>query len=179
MAGLVAAEGSIKPGHNVIPFLFWPASGQELPGELSILDTVYHTAVDMTITQVRSLLGAFRYPATRWKSRFGCCRAGEKSRVAWPGVGAAGQLMLLDERNHLDAGSQEISRRPWPSTSTIIVVSHTTVSSSTPLSTRFWRPKQQPSADGNIEDYLEWRRKADAQSASRRAIVPRRGGAPA
>ena len=41
MAGLVPAEGVIKPGHNVILSYFGQHQAQELPGELTILEPVH------------------------------------------------------------------------------------------------------------------------------------------
>ncbi len=170
MAGLVPAEGSIKPGHNVILSYFGQHQAQELPGELSILDTVYHTAVDMTITQVRSLLGAFLFTGDEVEKQVRVLSGGEKSRVALAKMLVRpANLMLLDEpTNHLDMSSQEILQEAMAQyEGTIIVVSHN----------RFFvnsfvnkvleiRNGKATIHEGNIEDYLEWRRKADAQSAA-------------
>jgi len=170
MAGLVPAEGTIKPGHNVILSYFGQHQAQELPGELSILDTVYHTAVDMTITQVRSLLGAFLFTGDEVEKQVRVLSGGEKSRVALAKMLVRpANLMLLDEpTNHLDMSSQEILQEAMAQyEGTIIVVSHN----------RFFvnsfvnkvleiRNGKAAIHEGNIDDYLEWRRKADAQSAA-------------
>ncbi len=85
IAGLEPAEGEIRLGHNVILSYFGQHQAQELPGELSILDTVYHAAVDMTITQVRSLLGAFLFTGDEVEKQVRVLSGGEKSRWPWPG----------------------------------------------------------------------------------------------
>ena len=170
MAGLVPAEGTIKPGHNVILSYFGQHQAQELPGDMTILDTVYHTAVDMTITKVRSLLGAFLFTGDEVEKQVRVLSGGEKSRVALAKMLVRpANLMLLDEpTNHLDMSSQEILQEAMAQyEGTIIVVSHN----------RFFvnsfvnkvleiRGGKATIHEGNIDDYLEWRRKAEGQAVS-------------
>ena len=170
LAGVIPAEGTIKPGHNVILSYFGQHQAQELPGELTILDTVYHTAVDMSITQVRSLLGAFLFSGEEVEKQVRVLSGGEKSRVALAKMLVRpANLMLLDEpTNHLDMSSQEILQEAMAQyEGTIIVVSHN----------RFFvnsfvnkvleiRNGKATIHEGNIDDYLEWRRKVESQSAS-------------
>jgi len=172
LAGLIPAEGTIKPGHNVILSYFGQHQAQELPGELTILDTVYHTAVDMTITQVRSLLGAFLFSGDEVEKQVRVLSGGEKSRVALAKMLVRpANLMLLDEpTNHLDMSSQEILQEAMAQyEGTIIVVSHN----------RFFvnsfvnkvleiRDGQATIFEGNIDDYLEWRRKMVVQPVAGR-----------
>jgi len=162
MAGVEPAEGLIKPGHNVILSYFGQHQAQELPGELTILDTVYHTAVDMSITQVRSLLGAFLFSGDEVEKKVQVLSGGEKSRVALAKMLVRpANLMLLDEpTNHLDMSSQEILQEALAQyEGTIIVVSHN----------RFFvnsfvnkvleiKDGKATIYEGNIDDYLERRR---------------------
>ncbi len=162
MAGVEPAEGTIKPGHNVILSYFGQHQAQELPGELTILDTVYHTAVDMSITQVRSLLGAFLFSGDEVEKKVQVLSGGEKSRVALAKMLVRpANLMLLDEpTNHLDMSSQEILQEAMAQyEGTIIVVSHN----------RFFvnsfvnkvleiKDGKATIYEGNIDDYLERRR---------------------
>jgi ATP-binding cassette subfamily F protein 3 len=168
IAGLEPAEGEIRLGHNVILSYFGQHQAQELPGELSILDTVYHAAVDMTITQVRSLLGAFLFTGDEVEKQVRVLSGGEKSRVALARMLVRpANLMLLDEpTNHLDMSSQEILQEAMAQyEGTIIVVSHN----------RFFvnsfvnkvleiRNGKATIHEGNVDDYLEWRRKMEAQA---------------
>lgn len=171
IAGIEPAEGTVKPGHNVILSYFGQHQAQELPGELSILDTVYHTAVDMSITQVRSLLGAFLFTGEEVEKQVRVLSGGEKSRVALAKMLVRpANLMLLDEpTNHLDMSSQEILQEAMAQyEGTIIVISHN----------RFFvnsfvnkvleiRNGKATIHEGNIDDYLEWRRKMESEAAER------------
>ena len=184
LAGLIEAEGVIRLGHNVILSYFGQHQAQELPGDLTILDTVYHTAVDMTITQVRSLLGAFLFSGDEVEKQVRVLSGGEKSRVALAKMLVRpANLMLLDEpTNHLDMSSQEILQEAMAQyEGTIIVVSHN----------RFFvnsfvnkvleiRNGRATLHEGNIDDYLEWRWKMETQSAAapepaKGAVVATRG----
>lgn len=170
LAGLIEAEGSIKPGHNVIRSYFGQHQAQELPGDLSILDTVYQTAVGMSITQVRSLLGAFLFSGDEVDKPVRVLSGGEKSRVALAKILVRpANLMLLDEpTNHLDMSSQEILQTAMAQyEGTLIVVSHN----------RFFvnsfvnkvleiRNGKAILHEGTLDDYLEWRRNREAQAAS-------------
>jgi len=173
MAGVEPAEGLIKPGHNVILSYFGQHQAQELPGELTILDTVYHTAVDMSITQVRSLLGAFLFSGDEVEKKVQVLSGGEKSRVALAKMLVRpANLMLLDEpTNHLDMSSQEILQEAMAQyEGTIIVVSHN----------RFFvnsfvnkvleiRDGKATIFEGNIDDYLERRRLETSERGGQQA----------
>ena len=177
IAGLIPADqGMIKPGHNVILSYFGQHQAQELAGDLAILDTVYHTAVDMTMTRVRSLLGAFLFTGDEVDKPVRVLSGGEKSRVALARMLVRpANLMLLDEpTNHLDMSSQEILQEAMAQyEGTIIVVSHN----------RFFvnsfvnkvleiRNGKATIHEGNIDDYLDWRGKIEAQEGT----VPRPAG---
>jgi ATPase components of ABC transporters with duplicated ATPase domains len=168
LAGQLSAEGTIKLGHNVILSYFGQHQAQELAGEPTILDTVYQTAVDMSITQVRSLLGAFLFTGNDAEKQVRVLSGGEKSRVALAKMLVRpANLMLLDEpTNHLDMSSQEILQEAMAQyEGTIIVVSHN----------RFFvdsfinkvleiRNGRAVLHEGTVGDYLEWRRKTEAQA---------------
>ena len=127
MAGVEPADGDIRQGHNVILTYFGQHQAQELSGELSVLDTVYHAAQDMTVTKVRSLLGAFLFSGDEVEKKVQVLSGGEKSRVALARMLIKpANLMLLDEpTNHLDITSQEVLQEAMAQyEGTIIVVSH-------------------------------------------------------
>ncbi|MCL2790029.1 MAG: ABC-F family ATP-binding cassette domain-containing protein [Desulfobulbus sp.] len=168
LAGQLQAEGAIKLGHNVIFSYFGQHQAQELAGELTILDTVYHTAVDMTITQVRSLLGAFLFTGNEVEKQVRVLSGGEKSRVALAKILVRpANLMLLDEpTNHLDMHSQEILQEAMAQyEGTIIVVSHNRFFVNSFINKVLEiRNGRATLHEGNIDDYLEWRRKMEAQA---------------
>ncbi len=167
LSGALPAEGEVKPGHNVILTYFGQHQAQELPGDLNILDTVYHSARDMTVTQVRSLLGAFLFSGDDVEKKVSILSGGEKSRVALAKMLVKpANLMLLDEpTNHLDISSQEVLQEAMGQyEGAIIVVSHN----------RFFvnsfvnkvleiRDGKATMYLGNIDDYLEKKKTLDLQ----------------
>ncbi len=171
MAGLEPATGKIRQGHNVILTYFGQHQAQELSGELTVLDTVYHAAQDMTITQVRSLLGAFLFTGDEVEKKVQVLSGGEKSRVALAKMLIKpANLMLLDEpTNHLDITSQEVLQEAMRQyEGTIIVVSHN----------RFFvnsfvnkvleiKDGKATMYLGNIDDYLATRTQAETDAAVR------------
>ena len=168
LAGQLQAEGEIKLGHNVILSYFGQHQAQDLAGEVTILDTVYHAAVDMTITQVRSLLGAFLFTGDEVEKQVRVLSGGEKSRVALAKILVRpANLMLLDEpTNHLDMHSQEILQEAMAQyDGTIIVVSHNRFFVNSFINKVLEiRNGRATLHEGNIDDYLEWRRKMEAQA---------------
>lgn len=167
LAGLEPAEGTIKEGHNVVLNYFGQHQAQELEGDLNIVDTVYHAANDLSITQVRSLLGAFLFSGDEVEKEVRVLSGGEKSRVALARMLVRpANLLLLDEpTNHLDISSQEVLQEAMAQyEGTIIVVSHN----------RFFvnsfvnkvleiRDGKAIIYEGNVEEYLERRKKEQQQ----------------
>ena len=172
MAGLEPAQGTIRQGHNVILTYFGQHQAQELSGELSVLDTVYQAAQDMTITRVRSLLGAFLFTGDDVDKKVQVLSGGEKSRVALARMLIKpANLMLLDEpTNHLDITSQEVLQEAMAQyEGTIIVVSHN----------RFFvnsfvnkvleiRDGRATLYLGNVDDYLAARKRLEETSVAQK-----------
>ncbi len=170
IAGLEPADGEKKLGHNVILTYFGQHQAKELHGDLTILDTVYHAATDMTITEVRSLLGAFLFTGDEVEKKVQVLSGGEKSRVALARMLVRpANLMLLDEpTNHLDISSQEVLQEAMAQyEGTIIVVSHN----------RFFvnsfvnkvleiRDGRATMYEGNIDDYLARRKREEEQEVA-------------
>ncbi|WP_457573330.1 ABC transporter ATP-binding protein [Desulfolithobacter sp.] len=165
LAGVEKAEGTIRMGHNVILSYFGQHQAQELPGELSVLDTVYHGAEEMTITQVRSLLGAFLFSGDEVEKKVKVLSGGEKSRVALAKMLVRpANLMLLDEpTNHLDISSQEVLQEAMAQyEGTIIVVSHNRYFTNSFVNKVLEiRDGRATLYQGNIDDYLAQRKKEE------------------
>ncbi len=169
MASLEPAEGSIRLGHNVILTYFGQHQAKELSGELSVLDTVYHAAQDMTVTKVRSLLGAFLFTGDEVDKKVQVLSGGEKSRVALARMLVKpANLMLLDEpTNHLDITSQEVLQEAMAQyEGTIIVVSHNRFFANSFVNKVLEiRDNKATLYEGNIDDYQEARARLEGQPA--------------
>lgn len=119
--------GEIKLGANVVKTYFGQHQAQELAPQLSALATMALAGEDMTITQQRSLLGAFLFRGEEVDKKVAVLSGGEKSRLALAKmIAIPANCMLLDEpTNHLDIGSQEVLQNAMAQyDGTIVVVSH-------------------------------------------------------
>ncbi|MCI5193253.1 MAG: ABC transporter ATP-binding protein [Candidatus Electrothrix sp. AU1_5] len=170
MASLEPAEGEIRLGHNVILTYFGQHQAQELYGEASILDTVYHAAQDMTVTKVRSLLGAFLFTGDEVDKQVQVLSGGEKSRVALAKMLVKpANLMLLDEpTNHLDITSQEVLQEAMAQyEGSIIVVSHNRAFVNSFVNKVLEiRDGRAILHEGNIDDYLAVRQQQDEEKTA-------------
>ncbi|VAW38010.1 Bis-ABC ATPase YheS [hydrothermal vent metagenome] len=169
IAGIEPAEGTVRLGYNVMFSYFGQHQAQELAADLTVLDTVYHAAEELTMTRVRSLLGAFLFCGDDVDKKVQVLSGGEKSRVALARMLVQpANLMLLDEpTNHLDISSQEVLQEALAQyEGAIIVVSHN----------RFFvnsfvnkvlevRDGRATLFEGNVDDYLSRRRREEAESA--------------
>ena len=128
IAGAIQADsGSVKLGHNVQLSYFGQHQAQELIPTLTALDTLSMSAKDMTITRIRSLLGAFLFRGEEVDKKVSVLSGGEKSRLALAKmIASPANCMLLDEpTNHLDISSQEVLQEAMSQyDGFILVVSH-------------------------------------------------------
>lgn len=128
LAGLITPEiGKIKPGHNVKTSYFGQHQAQELSEGFTALQTLTAVAGDMTVTKVRSLLGAFLFRGEEVDKKVEVLSGGEKSRLALAKmIVQPANLLILDEpTNHLDMSSQEVLQEALAQyDGTIIIVSH-------------------------------------------------------
>ncbi len=128
IAGAVAADsGEVNLGHKVQLSYFGQHQAQELSPALTALDTLSLSVKDMTITRIRSLLGAFLFRGEEVDKKVAVLSGGEKSRLALAKmIASPANCMLLDEpTNHLDISSQEVLQAAMAQyDGFILVVSH-------------------------------------------------------
>ncbi|MCK9294725.1 MAG: ABC-F family ATP-binding cassette domain-containing protein [Desulfobulbaceae bacterium] len=128
LAGLIACDsGSIRLGHNVSLSYFGQHQAQELAPQYTVLETLNQTEAEKTVTQTRSLLGAFLFKGDEVDKKVQVLSGGEKSRLALAKmIATPANLLIMDEpTNHLDMMSQEILQEALAQyDGTIIVVSH-------------------------------------------------------
>jgi len=174
LAGLIKADGgAIRFGTGVRLSYFGQHQAQELSPELTVLQTMALAGEDLTVTSIRSLLGAFLFRGEEVEKMVAVLSGGEKSRLALAKmIASPANLMLLDEpTNHLDMSSQEILRQAMASyDGTIVVVSHN----------RYFldgfvnkvlevKDGQITLYDGNVEEYLRKIEEMTANSADKAA----------
>jgi ATP-binding cassette, subfamily F, member 3 len=128
VAGEIEADsGDIRFGSNVKMSYFGQHQAQELSPTLSVLETMSFAGEDLTITQIRSLLGAFLFRGEEVEKKVAVLSGGEKSRLALAKmIAVPANCMLLDEpTNHLDMSSQDVLMEAMAQyDGTIVVVSH-------------------------------------------------------
>ncbi len=174
IAGLIDYDdGRIRFGANVKLSYFGQHQAQELSPQLTALDTMATTGVEMTVTRTRSLLGAFLFRGEEVEKKVAVLSGGEKSRLALAKmIATPANLMVLDEpTNHLDMSSQEVLQEAMAQyDGTIIVVSHNRYFLDT-FVTKVLEVKDGHVAlyEGNITEYL---RKVQLIADERGAGVP-------
>ncbi|MFC1830946.1 ABC-F family ATP-binding cassette domain-containing protein [Thermodesulfobacteriota bacterium] len=128
LAGLLPSDGgSIRMGSGVQMTYFGQHQAQELAPDYTVLESLSHVTGDMTMTRMRSLLGAFLFRGEDVDKKVSVLSGGEKSRLALARmIAVPANCMLLDEpTNHLDMLSQEVLQEAMRQyDGTIIVVSH-------------------------------------------------------
>ncbi len=160
LAGIIEPDsGQVKPGHNIKRSYFGQHQAQELAGSLNLLDTMAGVNNDMTITQTRSLLGAFLFQGEDVDKKVQVLSGGEKSRLALAKmIAKPANLLILDEpTNHLDISSQEVLQEAMLQyDGSIIVISHNRYFTNHFVN-KVLEIKDGCATlyDGNIDDYLD------------------------
>lgn len=111
IAGVVAPDaGSIEYGVNVSLTYYAQHQLEELHAGNTVFEELDHAAPGWTISQVRSLLGAFLFHGDDVDKKVAVLSGGEKSRLALAKMLVApSPLLCLDEpTNHLDISSVDV-----------------------------------------------------------------------
>ncbi len=128
LAGLNDKDsGTISTGHNVKISYFGQHQAQELPQDFTVMEVMSSVNSGMTVTQIRSLLGAFLFRGDEVDKKVSVLSGGEKSRLALARmISSPANLLIMDEpTNHLDMPSQDILLEALIQyNGSIIVVSH-------------------------------------------------------
>jgi ATP-binding cassette subfamily F protein 3 len=174
LAGLEKHDaGQLKFGHNVRTSYFGQHQAQELSPGLTALQTLSAVAGDMTVTEIRSLLGAFLFRGEEVDKKVQVLSGGEKSRLALAKmIVQPANLLILDEpTNHLDMSSQEVLQKAMAQyDGAIIIVSH-----NRHFVNRFTNKVLEIKSgeatlyEGNIEDYLYKLKKLQAREVIHQA----------
>lgn len=159
LAGLETADhGKFRLGHNAKISYFGQHQAQELEPSLTLLQTITSVAPDMTLSHLRSLLGAFLFRGDDVDKKVAVLSGGEKSRLALAKmIVQPANLLILDEpTNHLDMSSQEVLQEAMRQyDGAIIVVSHNRYFVNRFISKVLEIKDGQGSLfEGNIDDYL-------------------------
>ncbi len=120
-------SGTLRFGHNVNLSYFGQHQAQELDPGLTVMETMSGVAGDMTVTAIRSLLGAFLFRGDDVDKKVRVLSGGEKSRLALAKmiIQPANFLILDEPTNHLDMISQEVLQQAMAQyDGGIIIVSH-------------------------------------------------------
>ncbi|KPK28438.1 MAG: ABC transporter ATP-binding protein [Desulfobacterales bacterium SG8_35_2] len=194
LAGLIRPDtGEIRIGHNVKISYFGQHQAQELAPSLTALQTLSAVSGDMSITEIRSLLGTFLFKGEEVDKKVQVLSGGEKSRLALAKmIVQPANLLILDEpTNHLDMSSQEVLQEAMVQyNGTIIIVSHNRHFVNRFVNKVLEIKKGRTTLyEGNIEDYmyklkiLQEGDKADLQEVAGRdeteaeSVVKQRGKA--
>lgn len=105
---LASDSGEIHWGHNVYPG-YYDQELRNLHLEKTILEEIHDENPELTLTEVRSLLGAFLFEGDDYEKRIEQLSGGERSRVSLLKLMlSTSNLLFLDEpTNHLDLYSKE------------------------------------------------------------------------
>jgi ATP-binding cassette, subfamily F, member 3 len=120
-------SGSVKTGHNVKIKYFAQNQAEELPPDVTVLDTLEEVNSGLNQTGLRCILGGFLFHGDDVDKKVGVLSGGEKSRLALSKMLIEpSNLLIFDEpTNHLDMKSKEVLQEALVKyEGAVIIVSH-------------------------------------------------------
>lgn len=120
-------SGEIIPGHNTMISYYAQEVAENLNPENDVLESVAEVGTELSLPQLRTLLGTFLFTDDDVFKKVQILSGGEKSRVALARILLKkSNLIILDEpTNHLDMSSKEILQKALMDfEGTLIIVSH-------------------------------------------------------
>jgi len=158
---LKTTGGELTYGYNTLVSYYEQEVADALNPEYDLIDTLEETNDQLSIGQLRSILGSFLFSGDDVFKKIKVLSGGEKSRVALAKLLLTKcNMIILDEpTNHLDFSSKEILQRALIDFSgTLIIVSHD-IDFLKPVTTKVLeiRNKQVKLFVGGIEYYLQKR----------------------
>ena len=164
--------GEVTLGHNVTVQHFAQHQVEALDLKATVLEEMVRAATDESLTELRSILGAFLFSGDDVNKRVSVLSGGEKSRLAMARLLLKpANLLLLDEpTNHLDIDSRDVlegAMRRFEGT--ICFISHDRHFINA-LATRILHidPGVQTEYLGDYE-YYQWKRKEEIEAAQAEA----------
>lgn len=120
-------SGNIEYGHNTEISYYAQEVAENLNPENDVLESVAEVGTELTLAQLRTLLGSFLFSDDDVFKKVQILSGGEKSRVALAKILLTrANLIILDEpTNHLDISSKEVLQRALMDFSgSLVIVSH-------------------------------------------------------
>ena len=104
-----ASSGFLRLGVKVIPG-YYDQTQENLHDDMTVLDEIYNAYPEMTLGEVRNVLGSFLFRGDDVFKPVGVLSGGERSRVSLCKImlGEANFLLLDEPTNHLDIVSRQV-----------------------------------------------------------------------
>ena len=180
-----ASYGDLHLGVNVFPG-YYDQTQENLSPEKTILDEIYDAYPNLTVPEIRNILGCFLFRGDDVFKLIGTLSGGEKARVSLCKIMLTGcNFLLLDEpTNHLDIASREVLEENLKAyRGTLLFISHDRYFINQ-IATRTLEltPDQMISYLGGYDFYLEHKRAEEIQKAqsmitdSKQDFVTRKAG---
>jgi ATP-binding cassette, subfamily F, member 3 len=167
------SSGAVRLGHNVVSEYFAQDQYKVLDGDARMLDDISRAALKVPESELRSLLGCFLFSGDDVFKPLGVLSGGERNRFALARILVSpSNFLLLDEpTNHLDMRAKDVLLEALAAFSgTVVFVSHDRYFIDR-LATRVLEVEN-GQVTTHEEDYENYRRRKEAQTAASAAIEP-------